>query len=139
MKEYSLSQAPYTLTLTADFMGKDLLLRLTGGEAHIGAVALATPRPSRRHPDRTSADASVLCVSGHKEDLLTREIALRVSAALGVTVCVVSGIHFAALDETQMDTVLLLAHGLTDTLLASPPQAPTTAAAPHAHNAAAKA
>ncbi|MEG2174985.1 MAG: hypothetical protein RR135_05835, partial [Oscillospiraceae bacterium] len=84
----------YAVEAQAFFCGRDLQVMLTGGEVpHIGAVALALPRPSLRDSAVCSASASVLCVTGHKEDDLARETALRLATACQVTVCVTAGVH----------------------------------------------
>ena len=74
--------------------GSDLCLCLAGGESpHIGAAALAVPRESLCGDGESSASASVLCVTGHKEDELARETALRFAARLGCRVLVSAGLH----------------------------------------------
>jgi gallate decarboxylase subunit D len=74
--------------------GNDLVVALQGGTRHhIGATAMAVPRPSLADPSKVSSTASVLCVVGHKEDELARGVALRLSAALACTVTVVAGLH----------------------------------------------
>jgi hypothetical protein len=74
--------------------GNDLVVALQGGTRHhIGATAMAVPRPSLADPLRVSSSASVLCVVGHKEDELARGVALCMSAALACTVTVVAGLH----------------------------------------------
>jgi gallate decarboxylase subunit D len=87
--------------------GTDLVVALQGGTRHhIGATAMAVPRPSLADPSTVSSSASVLCVVGHKEDELARSVALRVSAALACTVTVVAGLHVD--DATGEDIRLLL-------------------------------
>jgi hypothetical protein len=87
--------------------GNDLVVALQGGTRHhIGATAMAVPRPSLADPSRVSSSASVLCVVGHKEDELARGMALRLSAALTCTVTVVAGLHVD--DATGCDIRLLL-------------------------------
>lgn len=84
----------YKVSITVDCFGEDLMVSVQGGiRHHIGAVALAVPRPSLVDPSRVSASASVLCVVGHKEDELARSIALQMAALLNHTVTVVAGIH----------------------------------------------
>ncbi|MHB1136869.1 MAG: prenylated flavin chaperone LpdD [Coriobacteriia bacterium] len=74
--------------------GPDVSVCFGGGEGpHIGAVALAIPRPSLADPAAPSASASVLCVTGHKEDELARNAALEVATALGCRVSVSVGLH----------------------------------------------
>ena len=74
--------------------GKDIVVVIEGGTRyHVGAVALAVPRPSIADPGKVSASASVLCVTGHKEDELARNIALQMASFLNCTVTVIAGIH----------------------------------------------
>lgn len=65
--------------------GRDLLLSVTGGEGHVGAVAVATP-PSGTEPAQ-------IVVPGHREGALAREGAARLAAATGRGCAAVVGIH----------------------------------------------
>lgn len=85
---------------------------------------MATPRPSLADKAKVSASASVLCVTGHKEDQLARDAALRLSSAFQCIVVVTVGLHVddasaeeirrlsdnyqAALDEVQRCVTTLL-------------------------------
>ena len=90
----------YDLEASAKWIGKDLLVAIWGGERpHIGAVALAQPRPSLKDPRRTSSTASVLCVVGHKEDAVVKKASEFLSAALNTRVVATAGIHWEDLDE----------------------------------------
>ncbi|HLO65879.1 MAG TPA: hypothetical protein VK188_02600 [Holophaga sp.] len=105
------------LRLTCVRMGRDLSLSLAGGDReHIGAVALAQPRPSLSDPARTSSSVSVLTLLGHKEDELARAIAGGLAAALGVSVCVACGIHLDGLTPEEMAEVPALAGELVQEL-----------------------
>ncbi|MDR0826971.1 MAG: hypothetical protein LBN33_03710 [Desulfovibrio sp.] len=74
--------------------GKDILVALGGGtNCHIGATATAVPRPSLADGAKLSASASVLCVTGHKEDEIARGTALSLASACNCVVTVVAGIH----------------------------------------------
>lgn len=100
--------------------GRDLCLVVSGGHAeHVGAVALAQPRPSRRDPGRISASASVLAVPGHQEDQLARELALKIAGALNVTVCVCCGIHLEDADAAAIEEAVRAARLLADELIAA--------------------
>lgn len=82
--------------------GPDVSVCFGGGEGpHIGAVALGIPRPSLMDPSAPSASASVLCVTGHKEDELARNAALELATALGCRVNVSVGLHVD--DATSAD------------------------------------
>lgn len=96
MKTITVQTGEGILKITAMliFCGKDLSIILCGGEQHhIGASAIALPRPSLKNDGNHSASASVICVPGHKEDEVARTLALRFSQKYKVTVHVVAGIH----------------------------------------------
>jgi hypothetical protein len=59
-------------------MGDDRCMAVSGGgRPHLGAVALAQPRPSLRDPATVSASTSALALLGHKEDILAYRAAER--------------------------------------------------------------
>lgn len=88
-------------------IGRDLLVAVSGGEEpHIGAVAMAQPRPSLKEPRRTSATASVFCYPGHKEDDLAKHAAERLAAAFNTRVVVTAGIHWDNLSEEGIRKVV---------------------------------
>jgi hypothetical protein len=76
-------------TSTAD----GLTLQIYGGLAHLGAVAVAYPRPSLRDPAKTSATSSVLTRLGHRDDFLARPASELLAETLNVPVTVVAGVH----------------------------------------------
>jgi len=87
-------------------LGPDYLLSLWGGEAHIGAVAMAQSRPSLADPERLSATASVYCYLGHKEDGVVKMASERLAAALNAKVVVAAGLHWDNLEPSQIEAVL---------------------------------
>jgi hypothetical protein len=98
-------------------LGSDYLLTIWGGEAHIGAVAMAQPRPSLADPDRLSATASVFCYVGHKEDQVVKEVSERLASALGAKVVVAAGLHW---DDLKQEGILQIAknvHALVDVIV----------------------
>lgn len=97
----------YRLEASVEEIGKDLLIAIWGGERpHIGAVAVAQPRPSLRDKSRISATASVFCLLGHKDDLVAKEAAERISSALNTNVAVAAGIHWDDIDEAGITCVM---------------------------------
>jgi hypothetical protein len=69
-------------------VGRDLLVTVTGGQAHAGAVAVAAPGDTvPEGGDRP------LVVSPHKEGPLAQECARLVAEAAGCTCVAVAGIH----------------------------------------------
>jgi len=119
MKELATSVAGFPLRLRCLRMGEDLCLTLSGGEQeHIGAVAVAQPRPSLADPARTSATASVITLLGHKEDMLARELSLKVAGALNVTVCVACGIRIHNPTSAVLAELVAASHSLVHEFLA---------------------
>lgn len=93
--------------------GPDLVLVITGGtHPHVGAVSLASPRPSLRDPARRSATASVLTVLGHKEDELARWAALEAARVTGGQVAVAAGIHVDAATPEEIEALVATARDL---------------------------
>ena len=81
-------------------IGKDILVAIWGGERpHIGAIAVAQPRPSLKDPECISSTASVYCLLGHKEDDLAKAASEVLAAALNTTVVVTAGIHWDNITE----------------------------------------
>lgn len=96
---------PHRVEALCAYCGPDFSVNFLGGDGpHIGAVALGIPRPSLADNAAPSASASVLCVTGHKEDELAREAALVLATALGCRVNVTVGLHvnFATLDQIKL-------------------------------------
>ena len=93
--------------VTAMDVGEDCLLLLQGGSRpHIGCAVLAVPRPSLKNPEETSSTASVLNVSGHKDEYLCRYLAEKTAARTGkVTVCT-GGFHTDHITEGQIREVM---------------------------------
>ena len=94
--------------LTASIMkvGQDFVVIIWGGERpHVGAVALAQSRKSLRDPDKISATASVLCLVGHKEDVVVKIASERLAAIADRPVAVAAGIHWDNLKETDFSQI----------------------------------
>lgn len=99
-------EAPHRVEAAIVFCGPDISVCVGGGEAHhIGAVALSIPRPSLADSSAPSASASVLCVTGHKEDEIARAAALDLATAFGCRVNVTVGLH---VDDATAEDIKLL-------------------------------
>ncbi len=113
-KTFSRQRGPFQATLSIQPLGDDLQVVLWGGDRpHVGAVAVAEPRVSRTDPVRTTASSSVICLSGHKEDELARDAALRLAIVSKGAVAVTAGLHWDQLDADDIKDVL----GLCDELI----------------------
>jgi hypothetical protein len=106
------------IVLHAVPMGRDLAVTLAGGDvAHIGAVAVAQPRPSLDDAGKTSATTSVIAILGHKEDMLARSLAARIAAEIDGVVTLACGIHYDALAADDIAGVVAAAERLTGQLM----------------------
>ncbi len=100
-------EASYNLDASVLRLGGDWLVAIWGGDRpHIGAVAMAQPRPSLKDPEVCSATASVFCFLGHKEDLIVKEASERLSAALKAKVVVTAGIHWDDVPREGIEKIL---------------------------------
>lgn len=108
----------YDLMASVRSIGPDLLVAIWGGEKpHIGAVAVAQPRPSLKDPAVTSATASVFCFVGHKEDELAKASAEILASALNTPVVVAAGIHWDNLEEEAILRIIKNSEILVDMIL----------------------
>lgn len=90
---------------TTVFEGSCHILLYGGERPHIGCTVMAQPRPSLADPRKMSSTASVLNLSGHKDEMLCRCLAEAVSAGSGlVTVCT-GGFHVDEIGAAQLAEV----------------------------------
>lgn len=102
MKKFELSteEGEYPIHSISILVGEDLLTCLWGGtKPHIGAIAVALPRPSIADPSVTSSTVSVFTLLGHKEDEIVKMVSERLSARLKRNVVAAAGIHWEHLNE----------------------------------------
>lgn len=82
--------------------GRDLILTVTGGAAHVGAVAVVAPaRPSQEAPY-----CSLSVVPGHAEGSLAEEAAARIAAISGRTCVAIAGIHQDQATRGEIETIV---------------------------------
>jgi hypothetical protein len=107
----------FELHAQVTLLGKDVLVVLSGGVAHIGAVAMAQPRPSLADPDKAGATSSVYTYVGHKEDIIAKTMSERLSTDLNKKVVVVAGIHWDNLKDEEIGAVVSLCHEITEDVM----------------------
>ena len=85
---------PYKLSAEIKFIGTDLLVVVSGGDApHIGSVAVALPRPSLHKRRIMSATSSVYNLPGHKDQVIAQRVSEALASKLDCTVVVTAGFH----------------------------------------------
>lgn len=97
----------YNLSAGIKWIGSDLLVAIWGGiKPHIGATAVAQPRPSLNNPNVVSATASVICFPGHKEDGLAKATSEILAATLNTKVVVTAGMHWDDISPQGIEAVI---------------------------------
>ena len=115
---YSDKKNGYCLQGTIIFLdNNDVIVVVTGGEDHIGAIGLAVPRPSLLDQKRTSATSSILTMIGHKEDDLVKYVSEKVAAATKRNVVVIAGIHYDDLPLADLEILRELWVSLTNKII----------------------
>ena len=88
-------------------LGDDYHILVSGGECpHIGCAVLAIPRPSLDGSCKMSSTASVLNVTGHKDEEVCRYLAEKVSAGKKTTVVCTGGIHMDGITKEQIAEIV---------------------------------
>lgn len=87
-------------------IGKDIQIILEGGEKpHIGCTVLAIPRPSLKEDGSMSSTASVINITGHKDEFLCRYIAEKFAAKNNAVVVCTGGFHVDHITKEQIEEV----------------------------------
>jgi hypothetical protein len=97
------------LQIEATLLGRDMLITLVGGDAHVGAVALAG--------SNQRSDAPVLAVPGHRDDVIAKEAALRISKEFNCNCVVIVGIHVSNASRDQINEIVNASLLLVDELI----------------------
>ncbi|MBP8625275.1 MAG: hypothetical protein KBI10_01075 [Syntrophorhabdales bacterium] len=98
-------------------MGEDILVVITGGKEHIGAIGIGQPRPSIQNPDRISSTGSVYTFLGHKEDMVAKGLSENLSRKLNRKTVVVAGIHWDNLKKEGIEEILGICRKIEDRIL----------------------
>jgi hypothetical protein len=100
---YRIDDGRYSICCELCRCGDDISLAVSGGDRpHIGAAALAVPRPSLSDKTKLSATVSSICVTGHKDDELARSAATKLAAKHNCVVVVTVGLH---IDNASIDDI----------------------------------
>lgn len=102
------------LTLEEIIVGRDTLMIIKGGEAHIGTVS--TAYLIRKNPLLVKVETT--SVPGHKEHLLSERFARHCAEQLHRSVTVVMGIHFDGLSMEEINTIVTITENMVDSFLA---------------------
>ena len=89
------------VSLTAHYIGSDLVVYIYNQNAHIGAVAIG------EYDHRIKrASTSVITRLGHKEDVVAQKAAHSISKSMRKPVCVIAGIHLDNTTAAEITEIL---------------------------------
>jgi gallate decarboxylase subunit D len=120
MKNFKLkvSRGRFSIQAHVQEMGRDVLVSLWGGDRpHIGAIGMATPRPSLKDPKKWSATSSNFTYVGHKEDSVVKMISERLASRLKTHIVVVAGLHWDNIRPEEIEMIQDLTRKLGDQIL----------------------
>ena len=120
MKTFKLrvTRGRFSIQAQVQEMGRDVLVSLWGGDRpHIGAVGMATPRPSLKDPKKWSATSSNFTYVGHKEDSVVKMISEKLASRLRTNIVVVAGIHWDNIKPEEIEIIQDLTHKLGEQVL----------------------
>jgi len=106
------------VTGEVNIVGRDLLVTVYGGtKPHIGAVALSIPRKSLKDKKKTSSSTSILTVTGHKDDVLAKIVAEKITSVTGRRTVVAAGIHIEKATEAEIEKIIAEAQKYADKIV----------------------
>ena len=114
MNKYELTKGEgrTKVSLSAYYLGSDLVACLYNENAHVGAVAVA----EYDHKEQR-VSTSVITRLGHKDDSVAQKAAHSISKHTRKPVCVIAGIHIDNITGEEIDQILENASGLIDEFL----------------------
>lgn len=110
-------------------LGKDLAVLLYGGDTpHIGAASCRSVKheqdkhaPGRSENPAASGNAAEpeygFVLPEHRDDVVTSLVADKLSARLGLTVCVIGGIHIDDITKAQIIQIQVMCEEIAERIL----------------------
>lgn len=106
------------LEVSAAFVGEDVLVCLQGGERpHLGCVVQTEPRESLTGDGSVSATSSVLNYLGHKDEVVCRYVAEKISRELKRRVVCTGGFHKDGINVDEIREVQMAVEVVTEKLV----------------------
>ncbi len=119
MNSYHISQGEGNtrVTLEANIVGQDMVVVITAGKAHVGAVALAVP--CEKNAEGVTASCSVLTVPGHRDNIPAERAAMRLCKLLQRPISVTAGLHIDKATEEEIQLLLENSEVVVENLMLS--------------------
>lgn len=118
IRRYTYGVIPYCIEAVVTFVGQNISVTIGGGDTyHIGAVAIATPSESIIKAGQTTITTSVMTVLGHKDDILAKDIAIKLAKHFGTTVSVTAGVHIDGADISDIEKLVINCNHLVEQII----------------------
>lgn len=108
----------FEINAAVHVLGRDILVVLSGGALHIGAVGIGQPRPSLKYEGKISSTGSVFTILGHKEDVIAKSMSEELARRLNRKAVVVAGIHWDKLITEELDVIMGICNKITEKIIA---------------------
>lgn len=95
----------FRLQMDISEIGSDLLVVITGGEAHIGGISLAQYHENENKKGSFTTTQSTLCVYGHKEGTISNFVSEALSKKTEKNVVAVVGMHWNGITQDEIECV----------------------------------
>ncbi|MCK5307213.1 MAG: hypothetical protein KAJ73_01245 [Zetaproteobacteria bacterium] len=102
------------LVLKQKQVGKDYVITLTGGEEHVGAVAVGVFDEKSGH-----ASASVISLPGHRDEGIALDGARLISEITKTATVFIVGIHLDNITKDEIDKIIVASKQMTDQFIDS--------------------
>lgn len=102
------------LVLDHRIIGEDLVVTLTGGKGHVGAVAVGYYDRIPGH-----ASSSVITLPSHRDDAIALDAARLISSVTHSTTVFTAGIHFENITDEEIKEVLSASNELINHFIGS--------------------
>ena len=87
-------------------LGKDLLVTITGGDAHIGAVSLSLTTKNIKISQHTFTSSHLLVINGHKEGDIAATLSNKITKSTGKNCVLIVGIHINNITQNEIEGIL---------------------------------
>ena len=103
--KFKIGQNRCVISFEIKEIGRDLLVIITGGSVHIGAVSIALNRKSTGNHQQHSVSTNLLSVPGHREKDIAIPLAKELTSGTGRNCTLILGIHLDNITSDDIQTV----------------------------------
>ncbi len=87
-------------------VGPDIVVFVTGGDVHVGAVGLSVIVPSKINPGENTTTSYMITVPAHKEEEIVVPLARQIARGTEKNCVVIVGIHLDDITAEEMEDIV---------------------------------